>query len=70
MEVEQIKIDHHKPFDFYQMTLPVFSKDNKIAYVEFNHFCSGGLCGSGQAIYLKKLNGRWVVSFKRMTWMS
>lgn len=52
------------------MTLPVFSKDNKIAYVELNHYCSGGLCGSGQAIYLKKLNGRWVVSFKRMTWMS
>ncbi len=70
MEVEQIKIDHHKPFDFYQMTLPVFSKDNKIAYVELNHYCSGGLCGSGQAIYLKKLNGRWVVSFKKMTWMS
>ena len=70
MDVEQEKMRHYKTFEYYQMTLPIFSLDNTIAYVELNHYCSGGLCGSGQAIYLKKINGTWVISFERMTWIS
>jgi hypothetical protein len=58
-----------KPFDFYEMTIPIFSLDNQKAYLELNHHC-GGLCGGGTSIYLRKINGKWKIVDKRQTWMS
>jgi hypothetical protein len=58
-----------KPFDFYEMTIPIFSLDNQKAYLELNHHC-GGLCGGGTSIYLRKINGKWQIVDKRQTWMS
>lgn len=58
-----------KLFTFYKMTIPIFSIDRQKAYVELDHHCSG-LCGSGLAIYLKKINGKWQIIEKRQTWIS
>ncbi len=58
-----------KPFDFYEMTIPIFSLDNQKAYLELNHHC-GGLCGGGTSIFLRKINGKWKIVDKRQTWMS
>ncbi len=58
-----------KPFDFYEMTIPIFSLDNQKAYLELNHHC-GSLCGGGMSIYLRKINGKWKIVDKRQTWMS
>ncbi|OXA81286.1 hypothetical protein SAMN05444397_10336 [Flavobacterium aquidurense] len=58
-----------KMFRFYEMTIPVFSLDRKNAYVKLDYYCTG-LCGSGKAIYLKKLNGKWKIIEKRETWIS
>ncbi|KQB39922.1 hypothetical protein RC62_606 [Flavobacterium aquidurense] len=58
--IEKIKIrrKNKKRSRFYEMTIPVFSVDRKCAYVQLDYQC-GGLCGSGQAIYLKKIKGKW-----------
>jgi hypothetical protein len=66
-EINKKKMD--RPFDFYEMTIPIFSLDNQKAYLELNHYC-GGLCGSGISIYLQKSNGKWKIIDKRQTWMS
>ncbi|MBP6557969.1 MAG: hypothetical protein KAX93_05825 [Flavobacterium sp.] len=66
-EINKKKMD--RPFDFYEMTIPIFSLDNQKAYLELNHYC-GGLCGSGISIYLRKINGKWKIVDKRQTWMS
>jgi hypothetical protein len=66
-EINKKKMD--KPFDFYEMTIPIFSLDNQKAYLELNHHCRG-LCGSGISIYLRKINGKWKIVDKRQTWMS
>ncbi len=68
-EKEINKKDLHKPFDFYEMTIPIFSLDNQKAYLELNHYC-GGLLGSGISIYLQKINGKWKIIDKRQTWIS
>ncbi|OCB71792.1 hypothetical protein [Flavobacterium crassostreae] len=56
-------------YNFYEMTIPIFSSDNQKAYVELNHYC-GRLCGSGKSIYLKKINGKWKIVDKWRTWIS
>ena len=61
------KID--KPYSYYEMTIPIFSLDKKKAYLELNHYC-GSLCGSGKSIFLKKINGKWKIVDKWMTWIS
>ncbi|MBW1655512.1 hypothetical protein [Flavobacterium quisquiliarum] len=59
----------HQLYRFYQMTIPVFSIDRKLAYIQLNYHCAG-LCGSGKAIYLKKVNGKWKIIEKWETWIS
>lgn len=54
---------------FYEMTIPIFSADKQNAYVELDYEC-GGLCGSGQAIYLKKINGKWKIIVQWENWIS
>ncbi|MBS7229530.1 hypothetical protein KHA90_00710 [Flavobacterium psychroterrae] len=54
---------------FYEMTIPVFSVDRQSAYVELDYQC-GGLCGSGQDIFLKKINGKWKIIVQWQSWIS
>ncbi len=68
-EKEINKIKMGKSYNFYEMTIPIFSSDNQKAYVELNHYC-GGLCGSGKSIYLKKINRKWKIVDKWSTWIS
>ena len=58
-----------KPYNYYEMTIPVFSSDNQVAYLELNNYC-GRLCGSGKSLYLKKINGKWKIIKKWRTWIS
>jgi hypothetical protein len=66
---EKIKKEKGESYNFYEMTIPIFSSDKQKAYLELNHYC-GGLCGSGKSIYLKKINGKWKVIDKWRTWIS
>lgn len=66
---EQEKKKIGKSYNYYEMTIPIFSKDNQKAYLELNHYC-GGLCGSGKSIYLKKINKKWRIVDKWRTWIS
>jgi hypothetical protein len=68
-EREITKRKNGELYNFYVMTIPIFSSDNKKAYVELNHYC-GGLCGSGKSIYLKKINKKWKIVDKWRTWIS
>lgn len=54
---------------FYEIGIPLFSKDNKKAYVELRTFC-GRLCGNGQALFLEKINGKWKIIQRFETWTS
>ncbi|NRT16681.1 hypothetical protein HNP99_003053 [Flavobacterium sp. 28A] len=56
-------------YNFYEMTIPIFSVDNDKAYLQLNHYC-GHLCGSGTAIYLKKINGNWKILEEWQIWIS
>lgn len=69
IEKEIKKGDKDEMFRFYEMTLPIFSMDNKKAYVELSYSC-GSLCGYGKAIYLKKIKGKWIIVRKVQTWIS
>lgn len=66
-EINKKKIG--KSYNFYEMTIPVFSLDNQKAYIELNHYC-GSLCGNGISIYLKKIHGKWKIIDKWKTWTS
>lgn len=57
--IEKVKTQRKKVhrFRFYEMTIPLLSLDRQRAYVQLGYHC-GGLCGNGQAIYLKKINGK------------
>ena len=67
--IELEKKKSGKSYNYYEMTIPIFSKDNQKAYLELNHYC-GYLCGSGKSIYLKKVNGKWKIVEKWRTWIS
>ena len=69
IEKEFKKKENGKDYNFYQMKIPIFSLDKQKAYVELNRYC-GHLCGSGKAIYLKKINGKWIIIEKWRTWIS
>lgn len=69
IEKEIGKRKANQKYSFYQMTIPVFSKDKQKAYLELNHYC-GRLCASGKSIYLKKINGKWKIIYKIETWVS
>jgi hypothetical protein len=67
-EIEK-KYKNDENVRFYEMTIPVFSSDRQKAYVQLDYTC-GHLCGSGKAIYLKKIKGEWKIIQKRRTWVS
>tara|TARA_R100000935_G_C2745304_1_gene127552 strand:+ start:75 stop:683 length:609 start_codon:yes stop_codon:yes gene_type:complete len=63
------KIKNGEDYDFYEMSIPIFSYDKRTAYVELDHRC-GHLCGNGRAFYLRKINGKWKIIEKFRTWIS
>lgn len=65
----QIQSKTVQQFRFYDMTIPVLSLDRQKAYVQLGYHC-GSLCGNGKAIYLKKINGKWIIIQKWETWIS
>ena len=54
---------------YYDLSIPILSTDKKKAYVEITYNCSG-LCGSGKAVYLEKINNKWIIISSEMTWIS
>ncbi|MFB9079330.1 hypothetical protein ACFFLS_05565 [Flavobacterium procerum] len=66
---EKIKQEKGEKYDFYKITIPVFSKDMTKAYVELNHFC-GSLCGEGRVLFLSKINGKWIIVANYQKWIS
>ncbi|MFC5682990.1 hypothetical protein ACYE2N_03555 [Flavobacterium sp. MAHUQ-51] len=69
LEIELAKKKNGKKYDFYNLSIPIFSQDRQKAFVELEHHC-GSLCGSGTGFYLKKVNGKWKVVEKWRTWIS
>lgn len=69
VEEALLKRKKSEMFRFYEMTIPVFSLDRQNAYVQLDYHCTG-LCGSGRAIYLKKINGNWKIIQNWETWIS
>lgn len=57
-----------KSIRFYKMTIPIFSSDNKKAYVEWDYSCP--LCGYATAIFLKKEDGKWLIVREENLWVS
>lgn len=53
---------------FYDMTIPVFSSDNKKAYVEWDYNCA--TCGTGTALFLEKVRGKWIIVYEENLWVS
>ena len=53
---------------FYNMSIPIFSADNKKAYVELDFSCP--LCGSGTALFLIKVNEKWTIVKEENLWVS
>ena len=68
-EKELVKRKKGELYRFYEMNIPIFSLDKNKAYVEIGYYC-GSLCGSGKAIYLKKINGKWKIIDTWQTWIS
>lgn len=69
IEKETLKQETGEKYNFYDMTIPIFSKDNTKAYVELNHHC-GALCGEGKVFFLSKTNGKWRIIYKYIKWVS
>lgn len=63
------KKESGKSYDYYEMTIPLFSSDYKKAYVILNHYF-GRLCGGGRSIWLEKKNGKWIIIYQSRTWIS
>ena len=68
-EMELEKRKNGKEYNFYNLSIPIFSLDRQKAFVELEHHC-GSLCGSGKGIYLKKINGKWKIVETWRTWIS
>lgn len=66
-EINKKKAD--QPYSYYEMTIPLFSENNQVAYLELNHYC-GRLCGSGKSVFLKRINGKWIIVNQWRTWIS
>jgi len=53
---------------YIDLSIPIFSLDQHIAYVQLNDLCPH--CGSGYFIFLKKMNGKWKIVKQGMTWIN
>lgn len=68
-EKARSKAEINEGYYFCEITIPLFSKDNKRAYVELAYYC-GRLCGGGKSILLEKINGKWTIIKSYETWVS
>jgi hypothetical protein len=53
---------------YYEITLPLFSLDDKKAFVELTYRCP--TCGYALTIFLEKRNGKWRILHQRADWES
>lgn len=53
---------------YMDMSIPIFSLNQKKAYVQINNFCPG--CGSGYAVFLEKKMGQWQIVAQHRTWIN
>lgn len=67
-EKQKSKRNENKDAEFVYLTFPVFSSDQTKAYLEIINVCFGD-CGSAQAIYLEKKNGKWKVVYENQLWV-
>jgi hypothetical protein len=68
-EIQKSKRKANQDAEFVYLTFPIFSSDNTKAYVEIVNVCFGD-CGSGQAVYLEKKNGKWKILYHRQLWVA
>ena len=53
---------------FFDMSIPIFSLDQKTAYVQLDHIFP--MCGAGFVLYLQKKNGEWKIVKSMMSWIN
>ena len=56
-------------FGEFEISIPILSKDRQTAYVELGYFC-GALCGNGNVLILRKIDGKWKVVEDISSWIS
>ena len=52
---------------FIQFSIPIFSKDNTKAYLEFDCYTDNEN-SNGKSIYLEKINGKWKIKYVERNW--
>ncbi|SHM68474.1 hypothetical protein [Flavobacterium xinjiangense] len=52
---------------YIQFSIPIFSKDNNKAYLEFDHY-SNNEQSYGNSIYLEKIEGKWKIKYIEKNW--
>jgi len=66
---EQKTNGNKRNYNWYcDLTIPIFSLDQKHAYVEITYHNPGG--GGASVIFLKKENGNWKILNKYMLWIA
>ena len=65
---QQQKHDSNQTIRYYDLTIPIFSADNKKAYIEWTTNCSG--CGGATSFYLEKIINKWTVVGWQRRWMN
>ena len=63
---QQQKHESNKSTSYYDLTIPIFSADNKRAYIVWTTNCLG--CGGATAFYLEKINGEWTIVGFQILW--
>jgi hypothetical protein len=61
--------DNYKIHPFYNLSIPLFSQDQKKAYVQLETYFGFNL-SEGYAFILNKINGRWYIVWQGVTWRS
>jgi hypothetical protein len=56
-------------FYFYEMSVPLFSVDQQLAYIQVTLYYMKSQ-GVGYEYFLRKTNGKWTIVFKEQTWIS
>ncbi|TFF33887.1 hypothetical protein [Mucilaginibacter psychrotolerans] len=54
---------------YYTITIPIFSLDHNMAYVQQSMLCNF-LGGGASGIYLSKINGKWKIVRRVGLWIS
>ena len=67
---EQIeKYKRKERVHYFEMTIPVFSADNKRTYVILIDNCPR-LCGGAMEIFLQKINNKWIIVSRHQLWVN